>query len=154
MNLDEILMLTSDEIDFTELSEENLEKLVLCEDLFIATSALGELSRRRSNLTPRLASKILSEHLGDRYLQATAFEALFATAPSKAADHIVKQVEVCDGYVLNSILEILLENVDFFSAEQHSGAVQAVADRLRGLTKGTKYPNPELVEQFRRVYRV
>ncbi len=49
----------------------------LGDELFIATSAFGELASRNSSLATNMAWEILSNSQGDRYLQATALETLF-----------------------------------------------------------------------------
>ncbi len=152
MNIDEILMLTPDQIDFDRLSEDVLIKLVLAEDQFIATSALGELSRRKSDLVQGLASTVLRECLGDRYLRAAAFEALFTAAPTEAIEYIANVSEECDEYLFNSILETMVENVPFFKASHDTRPVQAVLNRLMALQKEAQYPRAELVEQFRQFY--
>ncbi|GAA6615893.1 hypothetical protein [Scytonema sp. NUACC26] len=77
MNSENIDFMTDDDIDYGSLSEDVLKQLALGDELFIATSALVELRLRKSDMAAMVAWEILSNSLGDKYLQATALSVLF-----------------------------------------------------------------------------
>lgn len=151
-NIDDLLMMTSEEIDFESLSEGTLKELALCDDLFIATSALGELSGRNSAEAGPIALKILSESHGDRYLQACALETLFGTNREQATNFIKTQAEICDPYILNTILELMIEEQSYFKSSKTSSLVNVILNRLKRLDKNHPFPRIELEVKFKRLY--
>lgn len=80
MNVEDIMMLDDDDIDYAALSDDMLEQLALCNEFYIATSALNELSGRNSILTVPVAWQIIADKHGDYYLQKLAVELLFEHA--------------------------------------------------------------------------
>ncbi len=110
MEINELMMLTDEDIDYSSLSIDILKELTLGDELFIATSALGELSRRNGSVAASIAWQILLKLHGDCYLQAAALETVFRFDQEKALDYIREQAPKCNTYVLNSILEIMIEN--------------------------------------------
>jgi hypothetical protein len=77
MNIEDIMMLDDYDIDYTTLSDDVLGQLALGNELYIATSALNELSRRNPTLTVPIAWQIIATEHGDYYLQKLAMELLF-----------------------------------------------------------------------------
>jgi hypothetical protein len=86
MEINELMRLTDDEIDYDALSDDELKELALGDELFIATSALGELDNRNGNLGAEVAWEILSNSKSERYLQAAALETLFQGNPELARE--------------------------------------------------------------------
>lgn len=72
MQINELMILTDEDINYSSLSVDILKGLALGDELFIATSALGELSRKNSSVAASTAWEILSNSRGDCYLQAAA----------------------------------------------------------------------------------
>lgn len=80
MNAEDIMMLDDDDIDYTDFPDDTLGKLALGNELYIATSALNELSGRHATLTVPVAWQIISAKHGDYHLQKLAVELLFEHA--------------------------------------------------------------------------
>lgn len=77
MNIEELMMLDEHDIDYADLPGDTLGKLALGNELYIATSALNELSKRDPNLIVPIAWQIVVTKHGDYYLQKLAMELLF-----------------------------------------------------------------------------
>ena len=77
MNVEDIMMLDDHDIDYAVLPDDTLGQLVLCNELYIDTSALNELSERNPTLTVPVAWQIINTEHGDYYLQKLAAELLF-----------------------------------------------------------------------------
>lgn len=112
--IDELTLLGNEDIDYTCLTDDILTKLTLGDDLFIATSALSELTSRRSPQVVPIAKEILCQSVGDRYLQAAAIESLFHVSPSQAVGYIKSYAARGDAYIDNSIAELIMENESYF----------------------------------------
>ena len=111
MEIDELMILTDDQIDYTGLSSDTLKELALGEELFMATSALVQLATINKYLAAAVAEDILSNSKGDRYLQATAIETLFGLDKRRAIEYIMQALpEECDSYILNAIADLVIEN--------------------------------------------
>lgn len=152
MQINELMILTDEDIDYSTLSIDILKGLALGDELFIATSALGELSRRNSSVAASTAWEILSNSRGDCYLQAAALETLFEYDQEKALTYIREQVPKCNTYILNSILEIMIENEFVFKSKNVSSLVSIVLQRLKELDSTTQYPEPEIIDNFLNMY--
>ncbi|GEM_PF-6722051 len=129
--LDLLLMMNCDDIDYSSLSEDMLKTLALENELYIATLALGELEKRESKAVDSIAWKILAESHGDSYLQAAALESLFKVNPEQAFQYMTKQVVSCDPYILNSMMELMLEEQPYFKAKNISSLVKIILARLK-----------------------
>ncbi|MDM8521427.1 hypothetical protein QUF64_15375 [Anaerolineales bacterium HSG6] len=77
MNVENIMMLDDYDIDYSALSDDILGQLALGNELYIATSALNELSRRNPAVIVPVAWQIIVTEHGDYYLQKLAMELLF-----------------------------------------------------------------------------
>lgn len=77
MNIEALIMLDDTDIDYTALSDETLGQLALENELYIATSALNELSSRNPTLIVPIAWQIIITEHGDYFLQKLAMELLF-----------------------------------------------------------------------------
>ncbi|BDA66615.1 hypothetical protein CAL7716_007810 [Calothrix sp. PCC 7716] len=152
MDINEFMMLTDEDIDYSSLSVDILKGLALGDELFIATSALGELSRRNSSVAVSTAWEILLNSRGDCYLQAAALETIFEYDQEKALTYISEQVPKCNTYILNSILEIMIENEFVFKSKNVSSLVSIVLQRVKGLDSTTQYPEPEVIDNFLNMY--
>lgn len=148
MEADDLMLLMDHDIEYKALSDKILQKLSLGDELFVATSALGELLRRRSSLTNSIAQEILFQSKGDKYLQAMALEALFKLDKNQAFKYLEQKVETCDGYLINSIMEIMLENKEEFQSKQHFPFVQMVQNQLQRFSSLDKYPEVDVRNNF------
>ncbi|MBD2773835.1 hypothetical protein [Iningainema tapete] len=152
MEINELMMLTDQDIDYRSLSENTLKELALGDELFIATSALGELSRRKISITALIAWEILSKSRGDRYLQASALEILFNLNREQAMDYISKQAQHSNPYILNTILELMIENESEFKSERALSIVRIVGERLQEFDESAEYPSMFLRDSFLKLY--
>jgi hypothetical protein len=152
MNRENIDFMTDDDVDYSKLSEDVLKQLALGDELFIATSALVELRLRKSAIAAIIAWKILSKTLGDKYLQATALSVLFDMNQEQAIDFMLKQTQYSDSYILNTVMELMIENETDFKSEPASTIVSLVKERLRELDHSTKRPEPEVRDRFVDIY--
>jgi hypothetical protein len=152
MEINELMMLTDEDIDYSSLSIDTLKGLALGEELFIATSALGELSRKNGSIAASTAWEILLKFHGDCYLQAAALEVIFRFDQEKALNYIQEQAPKCNTYILNSILEIMIENEPEFKSNNAFPLVSIILQRLKTLDSTTEYPEPEVRENFLNMY--
>jgi hypothetical protein len=152
MEIHELMMLTDDEIDYNTLSDEELKELALGDEMFIATSALGELENRNSNLGAEVAWEILSSSKGDRYLQSAALETIFQSNRELAWDYISQHVWDCDRYILNTILELMIENPSDFQSALASSVFLLVRERIKNLNQEEECISPEVIDSFLNLY--
>jgi hypothetical protein len=152
MNSEYLDLMTDDDIDYTKLSEDVLQELALGDELFIATSALVELRLRKSAIAAIVAWEILSKSLGDKYLQASALSVLFDMNKEQAINFMLKQTQYSDLYIINTIMELMIENETDFKCEPASYIVSIVKERLRELDNSTKLPEAEVRDKFLDIY--
>jgi len=133
MTINELLMLTDDQIEYHGLPEDILKELALSEELFIATSALTELSIRKSPGAAAVAWEILSKAHGDHHLQATAIGVLFKMNRRQAMEFMRQQAPHCEADMLNTMMELITENAPEFKAEPALSIARFVAERLQEL---------------------
>ena len=138
-------MLTEGEIPYEELSVDELKQLALGEDWFIATSALGELVERDRTTAATVAARILGNSVGDVYLQAAALETAFQIDRDEAVAWMSEQVATCDGYLLDAIATLFLENQTTFQA----GLALAVANQLCQRIETLQTETPEIAPDIR-----
>ncbi len=153
MNGENIDFMTDDDIDYSSLSGDVLKQLALGDELFIATSALVELRLRKSDIAAMVAWEILSKSLGDKYLQAAALSVLFDMNQEQAINFMLKQTQYFDLYILNTVMELMIENEAAFKSNQASFMVTLVKKRLQELNNLTKLPEPdEVTDRFFHIY--
>jgi hypothetical protein len=152
MSINELLMLTDDQIDYQSLPEDTLEQLALSDELFIATSALTELSIRNSPCAASVARQILSQAHGDHHLQARAVEVLFEVNSKQALDFMRQQVPACDPFMLNIIMELIIENESDFKSEPGLSITHLVIERLQEFDEEATSPNPEVKTNFLKLF--
>ena len=152
MEINELMMLTDNEIDYDTLSEDELKELALGDELFIATSALGELENRKSHLGTEVAWEILSNAKGDRYLQAAALETLFQGNPELALDYMKEQAQKCDRYILNTIMELMIENKDDFKSGIALSVSRLISERIKKVDDEQEFLNAEVRDSFLSLY--
>ncbi|MEK7433931.1 MAG: hypothetical protein AABZ74_12410 [Cyanobacteriota bacterium] len=115
MLLENIYSQDSEQIDYSEIDEEDLKKLVLdFYDPEIATSALSELSIRKSKLIIDLSNTILKDSIGDNFLQSLAFKSLYEFEKNKAIEYIKNNYLKCDKRILLSIMESIIIDENYF----------------------------------------
>ncbi len=152
MEINDLMMLTDEDIDYSSLSLDILKELALGDELFIANSALGELSERNSGIAGSIAWEILLNLHGDCYLQAAALEIIFQFDREKALDYISREVYFCNTYILNSIMELIIENEFKFKSKNTLPSVRIVLQRLKEVDFTAQYPEPEVRDNFLNTY--
>jgi hypothetical protein len=152
MNSDELSLLTDDKIDYESLSEDVLKELALGDELFIATSALVELRMRKSSIAAPTAWEILSTSHGDRYLQAAALSVLFGMNQEQAINFMSQQVQFVTPYILNTMMELMIENESDFKSEPGLSIVRVIKERLKKCDDKLKFPEPEVKDRFLKIY--
>lgn len=148
MEIHELMMLTDDEIDYNTLSDDELKELALGDELFIATSALGELENRNGNLGAEVAWEILSNAKGDRYLQAAALETLFQCNRELALDYMKEQAQKCDRYLLKTVIDLIIENPSVFSSGLGWPVSRLIRERIKSFKDEEQFIAPELIDSF------
>lgn len=150
MNFDELTMLDPEDIPYTELSDEFLRKLIFeNEDLYMATYALGELSRRNSSLVTDVALKILDEGYGDEYLQAKAFNSLYFGNRELAIDQIADiLVNGCKSDLLLEIIRMIVMDInDFYDNPELKKVASELVEYVEKF-QTSDFKNDEDVEVF------
>jgi hypothetical protein len=145
-----LTIMNDEDIDYSTLPEEGLAKLALSGELYIATSAVVELSIRESEAIVPVTWEILSKSLGDGYLQAAALEALFEADLKKAAVYMSKHARSCHPYVLNTIMDLLMmtRNDSDSRFESTSVLISTITERLKGLDSEVQFPKPDVKARF------
>jgi len=152
MSVDELLMLNHDDIDYHGSPDDLLQALALEVDPFIATSALAELSLRRSDLAADTAGAILTRPAEDRYLRATALEVLFSRDRDRAIAYMNAELSRSEPALLTTMMEIVLENRDAFVDEPRGRLARGVVEHLRALPAGSPGLDRETTERFLQAY--
>ncbi len=152
MEIHELMMLTDNEIDYDSLSDDELKELALGDELFIATSALGELENRNSNLGAEVAWEILSNAKGDRYLQAAALETLFQSNQKRALHYMTQRSRNWDHYLLKTVIELIIENPSVFSSGLGWSVSRLIRERITNFKDEEQFIAPELIDSFLRLY--
>ena len=117
-NVDELLLLTYDEIDFTNIDNGSLYHLERqTQDPFIATSALGELSQRDTPQTRAAATAIL-ESPWDQHLAAYATTILYGIDKDESIRRMSAMIDRCpDPKVLGAMVENVLSDRERFERD-------------------------------------
>lgn len=150
--IDEILMMTSEDVDFSNLSERDLAELALAEDPFIATEAFGELLCRKSDLLTKVACSILQASEGDFHLQSYALSALFQVNIMSAVGYVSQNVSLCETRMLNSIMELMLEYPLTEPSEQNKSTLVEIFKRLNYENTDTEELNQDTLIAFKDAY--
>jgi mRNA-degrading endonuclease RelE of RelBE toxin-antitoxin system len=152
MEINELMMLTDDEIDYQTLSDDELKELALGDEMFIATSALGELENRKSKKASNIACSILSNSKGDRYLQAAALETLFQSNQKRALHYMTQRSQNWDHYLLKTVIELIIENPSVFSSGLGWSVSRLIRERITNFKDEEQFIAPELIDSFLRLY--
>src|SRR6185437_5454998 len=103
LTIDQLRLLSDHQIDYQRLSEDVLAQLAVGDEQFVATSALFELSRRRSSRAAEAARQILDDDRADHYLRSSAIGVLFKFAPEAAADYIGRLAASADATLVQGM---------------------------------------------------
>lgn len=106
--MDEWFALEDQLIDYAALTDLKLSELVLAgDDVFVATSALSELSIRKSALAGPTALKLFEKDIGDQWLQSVAFAVLYEFKRQHALAVIDNVIETSGLHMTKTIVECL-----------------------------------------------
>jgi len=152
MNINEILLLNHDQIDYASLLDETLKSLALSEDMFIATSALAELARRKSSLAASVAYNILDESLGDSFLRSEALETLFDVDRERALAYIGTHARFADSSLVRTMMALMVENSAIFHVVSAASTTRAVTQRVNELDAPGIALDPMLHHDFQKLF--
>lgn len=117
MKFEELMMLNADEISYKCLSDKVLVGLALNSgDDFIVTNSVFELKQRFSPVVEELVTRILNESLGDKYVQAQCFKALFELNKYQALEYVERVSDETPLVLLAAMIEMVtidLEELNF-----------------------------------------
>lgn len=136
--VNDLLMLTDQEIDFRGLSVEMLEQLALESDPYIANAALTELWARNRVMAAEASQELLARVTNEHFLQATALRVVFADNPQKALRYMLTHGANIHPQLLNTLIDSLMYESDFryelqlarLIKEQISGREEEMGDYL------------------------
>lgn len=111
--VNDLLLLTDQDIDFKSLSAEILEQLALESDSYIANAALTELWARDSGMAAEAAQELLARTTGEHFLQATALRVLFAANRESALHCLLTSEANVHPQLLNTLIDLLMYESDF-----------------------------------------
>ncbi|BDA74636.1 hypothetical protein CAL7716_088020 [Calothrix sp. PCC 7716] len=152
--LDLFMLMDASDIEYSNISEDMLVKLALCDELYIANYALAELSARDSNQASVVAWQILSTLKGDYYLQAAALSVLFDTDKGKVLDYINKQVQHFDLFMLNEVMQLMVEKFSDFATQNTSKIVSIIFNKLKKLDDKQGLIDKEVKDNFFSLYSI
>jgi hypothetical protein len=118
----------------------------------IATSTLGELASRNSSVAAKVAWEILSDSRGDRYLQAAALETLFQGNRELALDYMSQHAWDCERYLLNTIMELMIENSSDFQSNLALSVSSIVHEQIKKMNNQEEFIAPEVIDSFLNLY--
>jgi hypothetical protein len=133
LSIDQLRLLSDHQIEYQRLSDDVLTQLAVGDDQFVATSALFELSRRRSAAATVAAGRILDRGSADHYLQASAIGVLLKFAPEAAAEYMRRLATSADATLVQGMIELIEEEPLAFSVDPARSAARQVATRVREL---------------------
>lgn len=135
MNIDDITMLDPEEIPYGDLSDEDFKTLVLgSHDNFIVTFALSEISGRQSSFVESLTLQLLTEEIGDKYVQAQAFKALYLNNKDLAIKFIERFIQRGSDVELSAIVEMIVMDLDEFKVQKESlGFLTCLIDKVKSV---------------------
>lgn len=148
----DLSIMNDEDIDYEALPEEVLADLAFCGELYIATSSVLELSSRESKFVVPVTWKILSNSVGDQYLQSAALEALFDMDREKAVTYMMQTMPTFPPYVLNTAMNLLImrrnELMNMFDS-----AATVITKRLSEIGEEAEYPKAEVRGRFFRSFK-
>jgi hypothetical protein len=153
--VDDLLLLPDDQIDYEALDTSVLFQLATQNDEpFIATSALGELRRRRAQEAPNAAETILRSEESDRHIRAFAITTLCATDKQRAVEMMSTLVEhTNDPKVLGAMVECVLYDVDYFKTLPAQKFVKKLVERVLA-TPPDRFTDLEERDSFLETFKI
>ena len=110
---DGLLMMTDDQINYKELSNETLLELAQESDEYIANSALYELWDRKVPKMVDVARDILASTSDERGLEPIALKIMFESDRENAFAYMERHLHKADPYLFNTMAELILYYSDF-----------------------------------------
>lgn len=129
MEIDKLLMLDADDIDYELLPDEVLKALATSEEPYIATYAVGALYDRNRAAARQVIVELLSDPQADQHLKAYAIK---IASRESWLDEAVSSAIVgqADGPALTSLTEAVASTLDSPESVEH-----AVVARVRDLIR-------------------
>jgi hypothetical protein len=132
MNIEDLLIVGDDQIDYTALDATTLLRLATQEEEpYVATSALGELGARRDPAALGACTSILDREIWDQHLYAFALTTLFELEHSRAFERIQRLLDMTNETMLiNAMAECVASDLDYFDHGPQRAFAGALAARL------------------------
>ena len=150
MNVDEIFMMDSEDVDYKSLPNHVLYHLILVdEDPFVSTNALTELSIRNSPIAYHAAIKIWSNNLGDNILKASALYVAYKLSPETAFTLFKSNEAEENRPVLEEMVEIFL--VENLNPRNNKPIATLIKKRIDNTDRST-FRDLDNIENFNKLY--
>ena len=152
MTVDDLLILTEDQIDYASLDLDLLAELARqATEPFIATSALASLSSRDELTAQDVCEEILRRPDGDTHLRAYAMTTLYSLSPERG----LRQMEQCadsdiDERLLGSVIENVMSDIDRFKSGHRELVSKLIAKARR--VSAERFSDPDEVQRFIAVF--
>jgi hypothetical protein len=132
MNIEDLLILGDDQIDYTALDATTLLRLATQEEEpYVATSALGELGSRRDPAVLVACTSVLEREMWDQHLYAFALTTLFEFEHSKAFERMEHLLDTTnETMVINGMAECVASDLDYFDHGPQRAFANALAAPL------------------------
>ena len=132
MNIEDLLIVGDDQIDYTALDTATLLRLATQEEEpYVATSALGQLGARRDPEVLVACTSVLDRELWDPHLYAFALTTLFGIEHSKAFARMQHLLDTTNETILiNAMAECVASDFDYFDHGPPRAFAGALAARL------------------------
>lgn len=118
-----------DEVDYSSMSDDELEQLARSDDVWSIGPALNELHERGQGRAMPVAEKLLNGN--DEWLCATALDIVFHGDQSLALDYMRKHASTCGIPVLRVMVELLSADSQTPERNLIEDLLVRVRDRLR-----------------------
>ncbi|MEJ2065939.1 MAG: hypothetical protein P8X74_22110 [Reinekea sp.] len=129
MDINKLLMLSSNEIDFDELETSDLEQLIgNTSDLFVKTEALGELFFKDRLKALSIAISAWNEQEGDKFYLAQSLSIILRLDRKYGLKILRSSLNTCDKYILNAVSNLVVD--DFNEYANHSDILKMIKDRV------------------------
>jgi len=132
MHIKDFDILSDDDIDYSNLDTDTLEKLVLkANDPFIRTSSLSELKNKDQTLALHVADTIWCEGDEDKYLLAQALTTILELNSEKGMGILSEKIPNSDAYILYAIVNFLIDEYENYQTLNYFDDIkQKISSRI------------------------
>jgi len=117
MHIKDFDMLSNEDINYSDLDTDTLEKLALkANDPFIRTSSLSELKNKDQTLALHVADTIWCEGDEDKYLLAQALTVILELNSERGMNILNENIQDSNAYILYAIVNFLIDEYENYQA--------------------------------------